>query len=82
MDLSSLVNVDVTASGQDLEPRRWVMCEIPLDLQRKFERRWAARFAQPVPPKKQELEGQDQQPATSAESKRKTRRVEAAEGMG
>jgi hypothetical protein len=34
------------------------------------------------PPKKQELEGQDQQPATSAESKRKTRRVEAAEGMG
>jgi hypothetical protein len=58
------------------------MCEIPLDLQRKFERRWAARFAQSVPPKKQELEGQDQQPATSAESKRKTCRVEAAEGMG
>jgi hypothetical protein len=38
----------------------------------------AARFAQPVPPKKQELEKQDQQPAKSAESKRKIRRLEAA----
>jgi hypothetical protein len=24
------------------------MCEVPLDLQRKFERRWAARFVRPV----------------------------------
>ena len=57
------------------------MCDIPLDLQRKFEQRWAARFAQPVPlapPKKQDLEGQDQQLAAPAKSKRKTRRVEAA----
>jgi hypothetical protein len=37
------------------------MGDVPLDLQRKFEQRWAARFAQTVPPKKQELEGQDQQ---------------------
>jgi hypothetical protein len=51
-DLSSFVYVEVLGSGQDLEPRRWVMCEIPLDLQRKFERRWAARFAQPAPSEK------------------------------
>jgi hypothetical protein len=39
------------------------MCEIPTDLQRKFEQRWAARFVRPVRPvaPKQELEGQDQQ---------------------
>jgi hypothetical protein len=38
------------------------MSDIPLDLQRKIEQRWAARFARPVPPaapKKQELEVQD-----------------------
>jgi hypothetical protein len=54
------------------------MREIPLDLQRKFEQRWAARFVRRVPPKKQELEGQDQQLATSAKSKEKTRRAEPA----
>jgi hypothetical protein len=41
------------------------MCDIPLDLQRRFEERWAARFVRQVspkpPPKEQELEGQDQQ---------------------
>jgi hypothetical protein len=61
------------------------MCEIPLDLQRKLERRWAARFARSVPPvapKKQKLEWQDQQAAASAGSKRKTRWLKAAEGMG
>ena len=39
------------------------MCDIPLDLQRKFEERWAARFVRPGPPrapKEQDLEGQDQ----------------------
>jgi hypothetical protein len=57
------------------------MCDIPLDLQRRLEQRWAARFARPAPsvaPKKQGLEGQEQQPAASAKSKRRTRRVEAA----
>jgi hypothetical protein len=58
------------------------MCDVPLDDQRKFEQRWATRFARPVPPKKQEIEGQDEQAAASAESRRKTRRVEAAEGTG
>jgi hypothetical protein len=50
------------------------MCDVPLDFQRKFEKRWAARFAQPAPPKKQ-----DQRAAASAESKEKTRQVEAAD---
>jgi len=27
---------------------RCIMCDIPLDLQRKFEQRWAAGFARPV----------------------------------
>ena len=55
------------------------MCDIPLDLQRKFEQRWAARFARPAPPvaPKEELEGQDQPPATRGKAKRKPRRVEA-----
>jgi hypothetical protein len=38
------------------------MCDIPLDLQRKFEQRWAARFSRPNPPttpKKHELETVD-----------------------
>jgi hypothetical protein len=54
------------------------MRDIPLDLQRKFERRWAARFARPVPPKKQEFKGQDQQAVASAAPKTKTGRVESA----
>ena len=52
--------------GRTSNPDR-LMCDIPLDLERRFEQRWAARFARPVPPKKQELEGQDQQAAASAE---------------
>lgn len=57
------------------------MCDIPLDLQRKLEQRWAARFARPVPPvapNKQELEGQDQKFAAPAKSKEeKARRLVA-----
>jgi hypothetical protein len=54
------------------------MSIIPLDLQRRYEQRWAARFARPVPPvaSKQELEGQDQQLAAPTEGKKKTRRIE------
>jgi hypothetical protein len=39
------------------------MSSIPLDLQKRCERRWVARFDRPVPPvvPKQELAGQDQQ---------------------
>jgi hypothetical protein len=38
------------------------MCDIPLDLQRRLEQRWAARFSRPNPPitpKKPELERED-----------------------
>jgi hypothetical protein len=38
------------------------MCDIPLDLQRRLEQRWAARFSRPKPPttpKKHELVRED-----------------------
>jgi hypothetical protein len=54
------------------------MSNIPVHLQRKFEQRWAARFARPVPPKSRNLKGQQRQIAASAKSKEETRRVEAA----
>jgi hypothetical protein len=55
-----MVSVEVGTPGQDLEPRRRFMCDIPLDLQRRLEQRWAARFSRPNPPtKKHEREGED-----------------------
>jgi hypothetical protein len=57
------------------------MSIIPLDLQRRCEQRWAARFARPVPlaaPQRHRLEGESHQLAAPAKAKRKTRRVEAA----
>jgi hypothetical protein len=50
------------------------MCDIPLDLERRFERRWAARFSGPA--KEHRLEGQQQHQrvTTPDKSKRKTRR--------
>jgi hypothetical protein len=38
----------------------------------------AARFARPVPPKKQDLKGEDLPATTAAKSKEKTRRAEPA----
>jgi hypothetical protein len=38
------------------------MCDVPLDLQRRFEQRWASRFSRPNPqitPKKHERERED-----------------------
>jgi hypothetical protein len=32
-------------TGGDSKPGALVMCDIPLDLERRFERRWAARFS-------------------------------------
>jgi hypothetical protein len=57
------------------------MCSIPLDLQRRFEQRWAARFFRPNPPtvpQKHQLERQDQQLAAPGKGKRKTHRVKPA----
>ena len=50
------------------------MADIPLDLQRRFERRWAARFVRAAAPKKLELERLDQQPLPG-KGKRKTHRI-------
>ncbi len=71
-------------------PEKWlkrgvlVMGNIPLDLQRRFEQRWAARFYRPNPPtapEKQELERQDQQLAMPGKGRRKTHRVKPVGGL-
>ena len=57
------------------------MSIIPLDVQRRCERRWAARFsvpAQSVTPRNQRPERVSQQIAGPDKSKTKTHRVEAA----
>jgi hypothetical protein len=56
-----------------------IMSIVPLDLQRQFERRWAARFSPPVAaarPEKQLLEKRDQPLATLGKGKGKTRRID------
>jgi len=50
-----------------------VMSTIPLDLERRFEQRWAARFARV--PQEHRLEQQCQQITASGKSKRKARQV-------
>lgn len=54
------------------------MSVIPLEVQRRNEERWAARFCRPDPgaPKKQGVEGQDQQLAAPVNGNGKTDRVE------
>jgi hypothetical protein len=49
---------------------------IPLDLQRRLEQRWAAKFARPEPISAPRLENQNQQLAAPIKVKKKTRRVE------
>ena len=56
------------------------MSIIPLDVQRRCERRWAARFSRPtvsVAPRNQRPERESQQIAGPDKSKRKTHRVES-----
>jgi hypothetical protein len=48
------------------------MCDIPLDLERRFERRWAARFSGPA--KEHRLEAQQQHQRVTAPDESKTRR--------
>jgi hypothetical protein len=58
-----------------------VMSIIPLDLERRCERRWAARFSrptEPVAPRNQRPERESKQIAGPDKSKRKTHRGEAA----
>ena len=57
------------------------MSIIPLDLQRRCERRWAARFSRPdgtVAPRNQRPERESPPIAGPNKSKSKTHRVEAA----
>jgi hypothetical protein len=57
------------------------MSIIPLDFQRRCERRWAARFSRPtesVTPQNQRPERESQQIAGPDKNKRQTRRVKAA----
>jgi len=55
------------------------MCTIPLDLERRFEQRWAARFSGALQEHREEhREGQRQQLTAPGESKREARRVELA----
>jgi hypothetical protein len=54
------------------------MSIIPLDIQRRCEQRWAARFLQPTPNTPQRQFGrQDQELATPGEAKTITRRIKA-----
>ena len=54
------------------------MSAVPLDLQRRCEQRWAARFLRPMPTTPQrQFERQDQKLAAPGKAKRKTRRVKA-----
>jgi hypothetical protein len=80
-DLSDMVSVEAVAPGQDREPGVRVMSNIPLDIQRRCEQRWAARFARRVPPSAPHEhidEKPDQQLALAGKTKKKTRRAKAA----
>jgi hypothetical protein len=52
------------------------MSIIPLDLERRFEQRWTARFSGAL--QEHRREGQCQQLTASGKRKRKARRVESA----
>ena len=49
------------------------MSDIPLDLERRFERRWAARFSGPAKERRLKAQQQQHQRVTAPEE-RKTRR--------
>jgi hypothetical protein len=48
------------------------MCDIPLDLERRFERRWAARFSSPA--KERRLKAQQRHQRVTAPEESKTHR--------
>jgi hypothetical protein len=50
------------------------MCDIPMDLERRLERRWAARFSDPAKEHRLEEQQQHQRATAPDESKRRTRR--------
>ena len=65
----ALTPIELGRQGQSIG-----MTSIPLDLQRRFEQRWTARFYRPDhpdTPKKQGLERQDQHLAAPGKGKKK-----------
>jgi hypothetical protein len=48
MDHLGALRVEAFETGAATNPEGWDMCTIPVDLERRFERRWAAKFASPV----------------------------------
>ena len=66
------MSVEVRNRGRIANPESGIMSIIPLDLQRKFEQRLAARFLRPpVPPQAHRPESQRQQLAVPDKSKEK-----------
>ncbi len=68
VDLCRAARVNAFETGATT--RSFDMSSIPLDLQRRFEQRWAARFASAAP-QKHRPEPHRQQPAAPGKSKRK-----------
>jgi hypothetical protein len=59
--------------GGDSKPGALVMCDIPMDLERRFERRWAVRFSGPA--KEHRLEEQQQRVTEPDASKTRNRQT-------
>jgi hypothetical protein len=77
VDLYRTVRVEAVETGGD-NPEFRPMSNIPLDLERRFEHRWAARFLRPVEPtafQKQRLKGGIKSSPRPAKGKRKTPRL-------
>jgi hypothetical protein len=73
-NLSDAVSVEVVTLGQDRVPGVPVMSSIPLDLERRCEQRWVARFSAARALREQhrlERQQQQQQLTASDNSKRK-----------
>jgi hypothetical protein len=78
-NLSDALSVEVVTLGKDREPGVPVMSNIPLELQRSCEQRWAARFARPVPPSApHEHMDEKSDQADPDKGKKKTRRAKLA----
>jgi hypothetical protein len=78
MDLSLTARVETSNPGGDSKPGALVMCDIPVDLERRFERRWTARFSDPAKERRLETQRQHQRLTTTDKSKTKTPRREPA----
>jgi hypothetical protein len=75
VDLQTIEGVKAFETGGDYQPGALAM-DIPLDLERKCEQRWAARFPR-VPQEHRDTPRQQQQAATGKEQG-KTRQVGSA----